>query len=99
MWFSVDDMTDYVKNNVNINSVTDKNKTTKLQNLKKELLIPLTREDRLDAVTNQRYTIIYDPPGNGHCVKSVQIRSFFWSVFFRTQTEYGEIRSISPYSV
>ena len=34
-----------------------------------------------------------------HCVKSVQIRSFFWSAFSRTRTEYGEIRSISPYSV
>ena len=28
---------------------------------------------------------------NIHCVKSVQIRSFFWSVFSRIQTEYGEI--------
>ena len=34
-----------------------------------------------------------------HCVKSVQIRSFFWSAFFHTQTEYGEIRSICPYLV
>ena len=34
-----------------------------------------------------------------HCVKSVQIRSFFWSVFSRIRTEYGETRSISPYSV
>ena len=25
---------------------------------------------------------------NGHCVKSVQIRSFFWSVFSRIWTEY-----------
>ena len=33
-----------------------------------------------------------------NCVKSVQIRSFFWSVFSRIQTEYGEIR-ISPYSI
>ena len=24
-----------------------------------------------------------------HCVKSVQIRSFFWSVFFRIRTEYS----------
>ena len=24
-----------------------------------------------------------------HCVKSVQIRSFFWSIFFRIQAEYG----------
>ena len=50
-----------------INSVADKNETTKLQNLKKELWIPLTREDRLDAITNQGYNIIYDPPGNGDC--------------------------------
>ena len=24
-----------------------------------------------------------------HCVKSAQIRRFFWSVFFRIPTEYG----------
>ena len=29
-----------------------------------------------------------------HCVKGVQIRSFFWSVFSRIRTEYGKIRSI-----
>ena len=34
-----------------------------------------------------------------HCMKSVQIRRFFWSVFSRIWTEYGEIRSISSYSV
>ena len=33
------------------------------------------------------------------CVKSVQIRSFFLSVFSRIRTEYGEIQSISPYSI
>ena len=32
-------------------------------------------------------------------MKSVQIRSFFCSVFPRIRTEYGEIRSISLYSV
>ena len=36
---------------------------------------------------------------NYHCVKSVQIRSFCWSVFSRIRTENGEIQSISPYSV
>ena len=35
----------------------------------------------------------------GHCVKSVQMWSFFWSVFSRIRTEYGEILRISPYSV
>ena len=34
-----------------------------------------------------------------NCVKSVQIRSFFWFVFFPIRTEHGEIQSISPYSV
>ena len=33
------------------------------------------------------------------CVKCVQIRSFFLSVFSRIRTEYGEILRISPYSV
>ena len=28
-----------------------------------------------------------------HCVKSGQIRSFFWSVFSRIRTEYGDSRS------
>ena len=31
-----------------------------------------------------------------HCVKSVS--EFFWSVFSRIRTEYGEILCISPYS-
>ena len=34
---------------------------------------------------------------NPHYVKSVQIRSNFWSVFSRIPTEYGEIRSISVF--
>ena len=29
--------------------------------------------------------------GNQHCIEIVQLRSFFWSVFSRTRTEYGEI--------
>ena len=34
-----------------------------------------------------------------HRVKSVQTRSFFWSVFSGIRTEYGEILRFSPYSV
>ena len=34
-----------------------------------------------------------------HCLKSVQIRSFFRSVFTRIRIEYGKILRISPYSV
>ena len=34
-----------------------------------------------------------------YCLKSVQIRSFSGPFFFRIWTEYGEMRSISPYSV
>ena len=36
---------------------------------------------------------------NIHCMKSVQLRSFFWSVFSRIWTQYGEILRISLYSV
>ena len=32
-------------------------------------------------------------------VKSVQVRSLFWSVFSLIRTEYREILRISPYSV
>ena len=31
-----------------------------------------------------------------HCVKSVQIRSFFWSVFSCIRTKYGKISSSGP---
>ena len=31
------------------------------------------------------------------CVKSVQIRGFFWSVFSRIRTEYGEMRKNSVF--
>ena len=34
-----------------------------------------------------------------HCVKSVQIRSFYWSLISRIRTKNGEILRISPYSV
>ena len=31
-----------------------------------------------------------------HCVKSVQIRSFFWSVFSWIQNEYGDTGKYGP---
>ena len=34
-----------------------------------------------------------------HCVKSIQIRSYFWSVFSCTGTEYGDLLRKSPNSV
>ena len=33
------------------------------------------------------------------CVESVQIRSYFWSVFFCIWSEHGDLHSESPYSV
>ena len=33
-----------------------------------------------------------------HCMKSVHIRSFFWFIFSRIRTEYGEILRISSHS-
>ena len=37
--------------------------------------------------------------GDIHCVKRVQIRSFFWSVFSRIRTESGELLRKFLYSV
>ena len=51
-----------------------------------------------DFLTNLCYYIHF-LGRNLHCVKSVQIRIFFWSIFSRIRIEYGEIRSIFPYSV
>ena len=34
-----------------------------------------------------------------HCVESVQVRSFFWSVFPCIRIEYGNLGSKSPYPV
>ena len=34
-----------------------------------------------------------------HCVKSVSIRSFFWSVFSRIRIEYGHLLCKTPYSI
>ena len=34
-----------------------------------------------------------------HCVKSVQIRSFFWYVFSCNRVEYKDLRRKNPYSV
>ena len=34
-----------------------------------------------------------------HCIKSVQIQSFFWSVFSHFWTEYRDLQSKSLYSV
>ena len=33
---------------------------------------------------------LYD---NAYCVNSFQMRGFFWSVFYRIWTEYGDLRS------
>ena len=50
---------------------------------------------------NEQSVILHNKQKQLHCMESVQIGSFFWSVFSRIRTEYGEIRSmlsISPYS-
>ena len=31
-----------------------------------------------------------------HCVKSIQTRSFFWSIFSRIRTEYGYLFVFGP---
>ena len=43
--------------------------------------------------------ILDKKPSNNHCVKSVQIRSFFWSVFSCIRTEFGDLLLEPLYSV
>ena len=45
------------------------------------------------------FNLVLTIPLRSHCVKSFQIRRFFWSVFSAIWTEYGDLRSKSPYSV
>ena len=33
------------------------------------------------------------------CMKSVQMRTFFWSLFSSIRTEYADLRNTSPFSV
>ena len=40
-----------------------------------------------------------DPSSNTYTAKSVQIRSFFWSIFSCIRAEYGDLLRKSPYLV
>ena len=42
---------------------------------------------------------LIEPIINQQCLKRVRIRKIFWSVSSSIWIEYGEMRSISPYSV
>ena len=48
---------------------------------------------KVENVVSKIKRTIEDNCYERYCVKSVQIRSFFWSVFFRIRTEYGKIRT------
>ena len=56
-------------------------------------LIDLSCEER--TILHSKFYADYEYT---HCVKSVQIRSFFWFVFSRIRTEYGEILYLSVFS-
>ena len=57
-----------------------------------EVLLVVVKFSLRNYNFNNRFVIL-------HCMKSVQIRSFFWSVFSCIWTEYEDFRSKSPYSV
>ena len=68
------------------------------QEIKKELIIlfeVLHSEKAKESKHVLHFISTHNPNDpNLHCVKSVQIRRFFWSVFSHIWSEYGEIRSI-----
>ena len=39
-----------------------------------------------------KYLLKVSGPQEQHCVNSVRIRSFLWSIFSRMWTEYGDLR-------
>ena len=39
------------------------------------------------------------PLSMSHCLENVQMRGFFWFVFFRIRTECGDLLRNPPYSV
>ena len=47
---------------------------------------------------NQSQTLFWKIKIEHYCVKSVQIKSFFWSVFSSIWTKYGEIQYLSKFS-
>ena len=57
------------------------------------LLIAANKKCHLDICLCYEYT------SDAHCLKSVQIWSFFWCVFSRIRTEYGDLNRKAPYSV
>ena len=54
--------------------------------------------DHLCSVTNYMQ-INKSNTENIHCAKSVQMRSYFWSIFSCIQIEYGDLLRKSPYSI
>ena len=57
------------------------------------------REKSLQGKNIHEQVYTYNKIVLGHCLKSVQIRSFFWSVFTYIWTEYGDLLRKSPCSV
>ena len=64
---------------------TNKTLTKESRNLKLKQYIPFSV--KLNASITE------------HCLKSVQIRSYFWSVFSCICIEYGDLLRKSPYSI
>ena len=57
-------------------------------------LVSIIAISNTKGVTCRQFLCIF----NAHCVKSVQMRSFIWSLFSRIWTEYGDLLCKSPYS-
>ena len=63
-----------------------------------DLIPPFQRSSRNKSCTYEPFcrTVSFENPFYLHCVKSVQLRSYFWSVFSCIRREYGDLRSKSP---
>ena len=65
----------------------------------KNLIPSFQTETNLTWVAKQLHEVYFNgshvrrSQNTDYCVKSIQIRRFFWSVFYRIRTEYGKIRT------
>ena len=69
VWFSVENIANF-KDKTKMNTKSNDKREyrqSKKKLFQKDLLIPLSKNDRINSLQDQGYSITYDPPGDGDC--------------------------------
>ena len=87
------------RKNVKVGSISVMMKVQYKTTTCKNLIPSFQTETNLIWVAKQLHEVYFNgshvrrSQNTDYCVKSIQIRRFFWSVFSRIRTEYGKIRT------